>query len=85
MDGFQGAQPPSVLKEFVTKLAALAGDDGLGAALDEADAMLDQGAASDAAQVFAAVLAEEPENARALAGWRARISQRALWIRPKRF
>lgn len=68
VDGFQGAQPPSVLKEFVTKLAALAGDDGLGAALDEADAMLDQGAASDAAQVFAAVLAEEPENARAFGG-----------------
>ena len=68
VDGFQGAQPPSVVKEFVAKLAAMAGDDGLGAALDEADAMLDQGAAADAAQVFAAVLAEEPENARALAG-----------------
>lgn len=68
VDAFQGAQPPSVLKEFVAKLAAMAGDDGLGAALDEADLMLDQGAAADAAQVFAAVLAEEPENARALGG-----------------
>ena len=68
VDGFQGAQPPSMVKEFVAKLAAMAGDDGLGAALDEADIMLDQGAAADAAQVFAAVLAEEPENARALAG-----------------
>ncbi|MCC5992734.1 MAG: thioredoxin [Rhodobacteraceae bacterium] len=68
VDGFQGAQPPSQLKEFVAKLAGMAGDDGLGAALDEADAMLDQGAVADAAQVFAAVLAEEPENARALGG-----------------
>jgi putative thioredoxin len=68
VDGFQGAQPPSMVKEFVAKLVALAGDDGLGAALDEADIMLEQGAATDAAQVFAAVLAEEPENARALGG-----------------
>ena len=68
VDGFQGAQPPSMLKEFVSKLAAMAGDDGLGAALDEADIMLDQGAAADAAQVFAAVLAEEEENPRALGG-----------------
>jgi putative thioredoxin len=68
VDGFQGAQPASALKEFVGKLAAMAGDDGLGAALDEADQMLDDGAAIDAAQVFAAVLAEEPENARAFGG-----------------
>jgi putative thioredoxin len=68
VDGFQGAQPQSQLKEFVTKLAAMGGDDGLGAALDEAEQMLDTGAASDAAQVFAAVLSEEPENARAFGG-----------------
>lgn len=68
VDGFQGAQPPSALKEFVSKLAALAGDGGLGAALDEAEAMLDQGAVADAAQVFAAVLGQEGENARALGG-----------------
>ncbi|MGP9788642.1 thioredoxin [Roseinatronobacter sp. NSM] len=69
VDGFQGAQPPAALKEFVAKLAALAsGDDGLDAALDEAETMLEQGAAADAAQVFAAVLAEEPENARAFGG-----------------
>ncbi|MDD7971509.1 thioredoxin [Roseinatronobacter alkalisoli] len=69
VDGFQGAQPPAALKEFVAKLAALSsGDDGLDAALDEADSMLEQGAAADAAQVFAAVLAEEPENARAFGG-----------------
>lgn len=69
VDGFQGAQPPAALKEFVAKLAALSGaDDGLDAALDEAESMLEQGAATDAAQVFAAVLAEEPENTRAFGG-----------------
>jgi putative thioredoxin len=68
VDGFQGAQPASALKEFVGKLAGMAGEDGLVAALDEADTMLDEGAAADAAQVFAAVLAEEPENARAFGG-----------------
>ena len=68
VDAFQGALPPSELKKFVEKLAALAGDDGLGAALDEADAMLADGAAVDAAEVFAAVLAEEPDNTRAFAG-----------------
>ncbi len=68
VDAFQGALPGSELKKFVEKLAALAGDDGLGAALDEAETMLSEGAAADAAEVFAAVLAEEPENARALGG-----------------
>ena len=68
VDAFQGALPGSELKKFVEKLAALAGDDGLGAALDEAEVMLGEGAAADAAEVFAAVLAEEPENARALGG-----------------
>ncbi len=68
VDGFQGAQPPSALKEFVTKLAGMAGDGGLGAAMDEADTMLEQGAVTDAAQIFAAVLSEENENPRALGG-----------------
>lgn len=79
VDGFQGAQPPSVLKEFVAKLAGMAGDDGLGAALDEAEEMLDQGAASDAAQVFAAVLAQEDGNARAFGGLvRAQVAAGSL-------
>ncbi|ARO13542.1 putative thioredoxin domain-containing protein [Ketogulonicigenium robustum] len=68
VDGFQGAVPPSQVQEFVDKLAALVGDDGLSAALDAADEMLDQGAAADAAEIYAAVLQEEPENARAYAG-----------------
>jgi len=68
VDAFQGALPASELKAFVDKLSALAGDDGLGAALDEAEAMLAEGAAADAAEVFAAILGQEPENAAALGG-----------------
>jgi putative thioredoxin len=80
VDAFQGAQPPSALKEFVSKLAAMSGDDGgLGAALDEADEMLEQGAVTDAAQVFAAVLAQEETNARAFGGLvRAQIAAGSL-------
>lgn len=79
VDGFQGAQPPSKLKEFVAKLAALAGEDSLSAALDEADTMLDEGAVTDAAQIYAAVLSEEDTNARALGGLvRAQIAAGSL-------
>jgi len=68
VDAFQGALPPSELKTFVEKLAALGSDDGLGEALEEAEKLLSEGAAVDAAQVFAAILAEEPENAAAFGG-----------------
>ena len=79
VDGFQGAQQPSQLKEFVAKLAGLAGEDSLSAALDEADTMLDEGAITDAAQIYAAVLSEEDTNARALAGLvRAQIASGSL-------
>lgn len=68
VDGFQGALPPSQVEQFVGKLAALAGDGGLGEALDAAEALLEEGAAVDAAETFAAILREEPENPRAYAG-----------------
>ena len=68
VDAFQGALPPSELKAFVDKLAALAGDDGLGAALEEGDRLLAEGAVVEAAQLFAAILGQEPESAAALGG-----------------
>lgn len=68
VDAFQGALPGSQIREFVEKIAALAGDGGLGEAMDAADAMLAEGAAVDAAETFAAILGEEPENARAYGG-----------------
>ncbi len=63
VDAFQGAVPASQIKQFVEKLVALGGDDGgLAEALDAAEAMLTEGAAEDAAETFAAILGEEPEN-----------------------
>lgn len=68
VDGFQGAVPASEIKAFIDRLTGLAGDGGLGEAVEAAEAMLAEGAASDAAQTFAAILAEEPEHAGAYGG-----------------
>jgi putative thioredoxin len=69
VDGFQGAVPASEIKAFIDRLAGLAGDGGLGAAVEAAEQMLAEGAAVDAADTFAAVLAEEPEHAAAYGGF----------------
>jgi putative thioredoxin len=69
VDAFQGALPPSQIKQFVDRLIAMGGGDaGLDEALDQADAMLAEGAVADAAQVYAAILQEEKENLRAVVG-----------------
>lgn len=69
VDAFQGAIPQSQIRQFVDKLAALGGEDGgLGAALEAAEAMLAEGATADAADTFAAILGEEPENVQAWGG-----------------
>ena len=70
VDGFQGAVPGSQIDAFVAKLAELSGgaDDGLGAALDQADELIAEGDTESAAEIFTAVIGEDPENARAFAG-----------------
>ena len=72
VDGFQGALPQSQIDEFVQKLAAMGGgegDDGdMAQALEDADQMLTDGAAADAAQTFAAIAQEDPQNAAAFGG-----------------
>lgn len=68
VDAFQGALPQSELKAFVDKLAAMAGDDGMGAALEEGERLLSEGAAVEAAQLFAAILGQEADNAAAFGG-----------------
>jgi len=68
VDGFQGAIPPSQIEEFVSKLASLGGAEGLEAALEEAENMLAEGNAVDAAEVFGAIIGEEAENAAAFGG-----------------
>ncbi len=68
VDSFQGALAASEVKAFVDRTAALAGDGGLAEALAAAETMLTEGAAADAAETFAAILAEDPASAAALGG-----------------
>lgn len=68
VDGFQGALPASELKKFIDRLSAVVGDGGLAEAIEAAEGMLAEGAAADAAETFAAILGEEPENATAYSG-----------------
>ncbi len=71
VDGFQGAIPGSEIKTFVETLAKMGGgsaDGGLAEAIEAAEEMLSEGAAVDAAETFAAILEEEPENAAAYGG-----------------
>jgi putative thioredoxin len=68
VDGFQGAVPASELKAFIDRVAALAGDGGLAEAIQAAEDMLTEGAAVDAAETFAAILGEDPDNAAAYGG-----------------
>ncbi len=71
IDGFQGALPPSEVEAFVARVVQAAGGDasgGLDAALEAAEEMLEQGAAADAAETFAAIAQEDGSNARAHAG-----------------
>lgn len=72
IDGFQGAVPASEIKDFIDRVIKASGgeapDDGLNAAIDAAEEMLGEGAFEDAAQTFAAVLGEDPNNAKAYGG-----------------
>jgi putative thioredoxin len=69
IDGFMGAQSAAQIKTFIDRLIAAAGPAaGVEEALDAAEEMLAEGAVADAAQTFAAILAEDDANLRALAG-----------------
>jgi putative thioredoxin len=70
VDGFLGALPESQVKDFIKRLAAMAG--GAPSAIDEllAGALqaLDAGEVAVAAQAFSEVIAAEPDRIEALAG-----------------
>jgi len=68
VDAFQGALPPSEIQAFVDRTADLGGDGGLDEAIAAAEEMLAEGAATDAAQTFAAILEEDPTSAAAYGG-----------------
>ena len=71
VDMFQGAVPQSEIKAFIERVVQAAGGDasgGLDEAIEAAEDMLAQGAVADAAQTFAAILGEAPDNADAYGG-----------------
>jgi putative thioredoxin len=72
VDGFQGALPGSEIEAFVARVIEAAGgevpDGGLADALVAAEEMLTEGDAESAAETFAAIAEQDPENAEAFAG-----------------
>jgi len=67
VDAFQGALPESELKKFISKLTGGQGSP-IDAMLEEAQALLDDGNADEAAQIFGTVLQQDGTNAPAIAG-----------------
>jgi len=68
VDGFQGAVPPSELKEFIQRVIGAGGGATVADYVAQAEEMLEAGQAEDAAQVFAALLEEDRENLAAIGG-----------------
>ncbi|GLK81878.1 thioredoxin [Methylopila turkensis] len=68
VDGFMGALPEAQVKAFVERLVGGAVGDEEADVLAEAEAALEAGDSAFAAEAFAAILAEEPDNLAALAG-----------------
>ena len=68
LDGFQGAQPESAVKAFVEWLLGEEAATDAAAAIEAADKALEAGDLQGAAEVYAAVLQEDPQNVAALAG-----------------
>ena len=83
LDGFQGALPQSEIQAFVDRVIKAAGGEAPGETLNDAveaaEEMLAEGAATDAAQTFAAILGEDPNHAGAYGGLvRAHIAMEDL-------
>ncbi len=68
IDGFAGAQPESTIRQFVDRLIGDQAEEDIGAVLTTADEALEAGDLQTAAEVYAAVLGEDQQNAQALAG-----------------
>ncbi|NOT72038.1 MAG: thioredoxin [Hyphomicrobium sp.] len=68
LDGFVGGQPEATLRSFVDRLVAEDEANDIDAVLKTGDELLEQGDLQGAAEVYAAILQEDRENADALAG-----------------
>jgi putative thioredoxin len=67
-DAFMGARPEGEIRRFLEKLAGPAGPSAIEQALEEAARLSAEGAAGEAANLYAAILQQEPQNVAALAG-----------------
>ena len=67
VDGFMGALPEGQVKGFIERLVGPVGPSPAEDMLAEADALAAEGDAAGAAELYAAVLAQDPENASAIA------------------
>ena len=68
LDGFAGAQPESAVKEFVDRIVGDSQDGDINDVLATGEELLEQGDLQGAAEIFAAILQEDRENAQGLAG-----------------
>jgi putative thioredoxin len=68
VDGFMGAVPESQIKEFIARIAGPGGDPDTEAVLADAEALLNDGEGAAAAQLFAQIFEQDPENLKAIAG-----------------
>ena len=68
LDGFMGAVPESQILAFIERIAGPIGPSELDVLIEQGEALLGAENWAEAAEVFAAVLELEPENAIALAG-----------------
>src|SRR5262245_31829389 len=68
LDGFMGAQPESAIRAFVDRLLGDEGEADVATLLSSAEQALEAGDVQGAAEIFAAVLQEDKQNAAALAG-----------------
>jgi putative thioredoxin len=68
LDGFQGAQPESAVRAFVERLLGEEAAIDAAAAIAAADEALEAGDLQRAAEIYAAILQDDPQNAAALAG-----------------
>ena len=72
VDGFQGAKTPTEIKDFVKKVISLGPDskeeEGLDAAIEMAEKMLEDGEFSDALEVFLAIIDQDPKIGIAYSG-----------------
>ena len=67
VDGFMGALPESQIKAFIERLVGPAGPDPVEQAIAEAAQLAESGNTAAAAELYGAVLAEEPSHTGALA------------------